>query len=421
MMTINRTQQKMIRKQAQDTGAIVDMPDRLALPSRYPYENALSIIENPTAYIFPVVPLAVPDLHFENGKLYWQDIAVSAIEPKTFCNKRPEAVRKIDTPLLYALYSSIPRGLATWAHQNVMPAYFIYDHAKHGKASGVCTSCEQKATLTGVKYKAKGVCPHCGRELTMKPKGRIGKLYDRETFQVLQRTRTGELAVRIMKATCAYYGDHPGTAVYESTRQFVSLDQSGAVHYDRYYYAYSSERWKQGDRPAMFPYQYSFEGDTCGHVYCENLPKVLSGTPWQYCPIQTFYEHSHEPMQMYPFLIAHLEHPKLEHLVKVGFYDLVSDLTYRSSYGLKLDESQNRTHHILGVGAEDVDFLRGLDVNLSALKIFQGYCSRNLKDRQHLLAWQLEHKVELNVGAALEYMTAHKFICALVGQNNLCR
>lgn len=305
---------------------------------------------------------------------------------------------------------ALPRGLATWAHQNVMPAYFFYDHARGGKAAGVCTSCEQEAVLTGVKHNAKGVCPHCGREVTMKPKGRIGKLYDRETFQVLQRTKTGELAVRIMKATCAYHGDHPGTVVYESARQFVSLDESGAVRSDRYYYAHSNEKWKQGDRPAMFPYQYSFEGDTCGHVYCNNLPKVLSGTPWQYCPVQTFYEHSHEPMQMYPFLLAHLEHPKLEHLVKVGFYDLVTDVTYRSSYGLKLDESQNRTHRILGVGAEDVGFLRNLNVNLSALKTFQGYCSRNLKNRQQLLAWQLGHKVEFNVSAILAYMTAHKLM-----------
>lgn len=311
---------------------------------------------------------------------------------------------------------SLPSGLATWAHRNVMPAYFIYDHAKRGEASGICSSCGQEAALTGVKHNAEGICPHCGRKLTMKPKGRIGHLYDRQTFNVLQRTKTGELAVRIMKATCSYSGDNPGTLVYESIRQFFSVDPDGKLCCDRYYHAYGESKWKQGERPGGFPYQYSFEADTCGHVYCDNLPKALSGTPWQYCPIKEFYEHYHVPMQMQSFLIAHLEHPKLEHLVKVGFCNLASDLAYHSCYGLKLDESQNRTHRILNVGAEDVDFLRNLDVDQTALKIFQGYCERDLRDRQRLLAWQWERKVERDIDNALDYMTVHKLIRYLDAQ-----
>lgn len=311
---------------------------------------------------------------------------------------------------------ALSRGLATWAHKTIMPAYFIYDHARKGKASGICSSCGQEAVLTGVKHNAEGICPHCGRTLTMKPRGRIGRLYDRQTFNVLQRTKTGELAVRIMKATCAYYGDSPGTAVYESARQFFRVSPGGAVHCDRYYYAHGESKWKRGERPGMFPYQYNFETDTCGHVYCDDLPKALSGTPWEYCPVQAFYEHYHEPMQMQPFLFAYLEHPKLEHLVKVGFCNLASDLAYRSCYGLKLDESQNRTHRILNVGAEDVDFLRKLDVDQAALKIFQGYCERNLKDRQQLLAWRWEWKVERDIDPALNYMTVHKLIRYLDAQ-----
>ena len=305
---------------------------------------------------------------------------------------------------------ALPRNLATWAHRNVMPAYFIYDHAKDGKASGMCTACGQKTALTGVKYNAKGVCPRCSRTLTMKPRGRIGRLYDRETCQVIQRTRTGELVVRIIKACCSYYGEHPGTYVYENARQFFRLDPDGKVRCDSYYYAHGSNKWKQGDRPVMFPYQENFEAETCGHVYCGNLSKALSGTPWEYCPIQLFYEQRHEPMQMYHFLVAHIGHPKLEHLVKVGFHSLVSDLVYRSYSGRPLDESQSRTHRLLGVGAEDVDFLRNLDVNRFALEIFQGYCDKNLKDRQRLLAWQVEQKIERDIDPALEHMSVHKFL-----------
>ena len=52
---------------------------------------------------------------------------------------------------------ALPRNLATWAHRNIMPAYFIYDHAKKGNASGMCSSCGQEAVLTGVKHNAKGI------------------------------------------------------------------------------------------------------------------------------------------------------------------------------------------------------------------------------------------------------------------------
>ena len=208
---------------------------------------------------------------------------------------------------------------------------------------------------------------------------------------------------------------------YESARQLFHVEQDGAVHCDRFYYAHGESKWKRGDRPVMFPYQYHFESDNCGHVYCDNLPKALSGTPWQYCPIKEFYEYYHEPMQIQPFLLAHLEHPKLEHLVKVGFCNLVSDLAYHNSYGLKLDENQNRTHRVLNVGVEDVDFLRKLDVDQAALKIFQRYCERNLKDRQRLLAWQWEWKVEYNIDPALEYMTVHKFLRYLDKQYEFLR
>ena len=292
--------------------------------------------------------------------------------------KRDEAVRK-----RLECIPALPNGLATWAHTTIMPAYFIYDHAKRGKASGKCSSCGREAVLTGVTHNAEGTCPHCGRKLTMKPRGRIGRLFDRETFSILQRTRTGELAVRIMKATCAYQGESPGTAVYESARQILRVDQDGTVRCERYYYAHGDGKWRPGDRPVPYPYQYNFEPITYGPVYCGNLPKALAGTPWEYCPIREFSDHGRSPMEMLPFLEAYIEHPRLEHLVKTGFRNLASDLAYgRAGYGL-LDEAQHRTHRILQVAPEDVGFLRDMDADAETLRKFQSYT--DVKDRQQLL------------------------------------
>lgn len=153
--------------------------------------------------------------------------------------------------------------------------------------------------------------------------------------------------------------------------------------------------------------QYHFEGDTCGHLYTKNLPEAFSGTPWQYCTIADFYQHFRERMQALPYLTAHLEHPRLEHLNKVGFYGIVSDLAYRSD-DQNLDETQNRTHKILGVAAEDVPFLRDMDADTAALKIFQQYAG--IKDRQRLLVWQLKHEVDRDILEILRHMTVHKFL-----------
>ncbi len=168
-----------------------------------------------------------------------------------------------------------------------------------------------------------------------------------------------------------------------------------------------STSWKKGDRPTFSPWQYSFAADSNGHLYIKNLPDALAGTPWQYCPIAVFYNHYCKPMQILPFLSAYLEHPRMEHLVKTGFYAIVADLVYDYRHRC-LDETQHRTHRILGVAAEDVDFLRKMDADLSTLETFQDYIG--LKGRQELLLWQLELKVSRDILPILQYMTVHKMV-----------
>lgn len=51
----------------------------------------------------------------------------------------------------------LPRGLEDWARREVLPAYFIYGHARKGVAKGVCSACGYEAELSGVEYKGKAV------------------------------------------------------------------------------------------------------------------------------------------------------------------------------------------------------------------------------------------------------------------------
>ena len=317
----------------------------------------------------------------------------------------------------------LPDDLEAWAHRTVLPAYFFYDRATKRAATGVCSCCGKEVALTDVKHNGKGVCPSCGREVTMKARGRAGRLYDRETCQVIQRTGSGELLIRIIKARMIYQDDTPCINVYENARQFIRLNENGDIISDRYYLGHGGEmtNWKAGDRPTNMGFV-TFDGETCGHLYCKNLPEELKDTPWQYCPIDRFYGHFKEPLTVDPFLAAYLEHPRLEHLIKTGFYNIAADMVYHyyktDSF---LDENQDRTHRILNVGAEDVAFLRDMDPDLAGLKVYQEYCRENLKDRQQLMKWQLAHHVKNHIDPIRARMTVHKMIRYLDGQYGLLR
>lgn len=317
---------------------------------------------------------------------------------------------------------ALPCGLNNWI-KTIMPAYFFYDYKRGGNnVPGICSSCGKEIQLSGVKQGHKCTCPHCKHELIMKPRSRRGGyMYDRDTFAIIQNTGDGGLVVRILKAYCTYHGDTPDIQIYENARQFIWQNIYGKICTEDYYYSHNSGifiDWRRGFRPVFSRWQYNYQADTCGHLYTKNLPDALRNTPWQYCPIDVFYNNFHKPMQILPFLTAHFNHPRLEHLIKTGFYNIVSDLVYRYKSSC-LDESQNRTHQILQIAVEDVAFIQNLDADLSVLKTFQSYAG--IKDRQKLLLWQIEHKVNYDILPILQHMTVHKMIKYIDNQYGFLR
>lgn len=247
----------------------------------------------------------------------------------------------------------------------------------------------------------------------MCPDGLAKHIQDRETGVVIQPVGA-VLAVRILKNGAGYPDGMPAISIRENARQLISLDHEGAVECKRYYLSSegSQSKWKEGLRPMMFG-QRTYEADTDGYLFCGNLPEALAGTPWQYCPIVPFYRRDIGPMTVSMFLRAHIEHPRYEHLLKVGFYELVCELVYHAHEHYpppELDETQNRTHRLLGVGVEDVAFLRNREAGMEELQKLQTYYRAGVKDRQKLILWQEEHHVTRDMVQVLEHMTAHKLM-----------
>ena len=316
---------------------------------------------------------------------------------------------------------ALPRGLGEWIRCEALPAYFFYDYKKGIKTvKGVCSACGQEVEVSGAQHNASGVCPYCRRKFIMKSNAKRGRIAGRITTSVIQKMSRNEVVIRIIKTWSVWPKGEPQILqTYENIRIFLSLREDGTQVSEVYHDSSESAGitpWKPGYPPTMFVYQTNFNAETCGALFCQNLKRELAGTPWQFCPIQLFYERVGTDMEVLPFLTGHLLHPRAEHLVKVGLIHLAADLVYVGSRNEELDETKNRTHQILGVMAEDIPFLRGLDPSMDLLCTFKAYCRRNLADRQSLLLWQIENSVKHDILPVLDYVTPHKMMRYLNGQ-----
>lgn len=95
------------RKFAQEHQKIIDMPDDLALPSRKEYLNAITTIENKTAYLQPIQRAVLDGLTFEDGVMYFNGMPASQVNLVQYYDKTPQAVAELDTITLNGLYAAL--------------------------------------------------------------------------------------------------------------------------------------------------------------------------------------------------------------------------------------------------------------------------------------------------------------------------
>lgn len=311
-----------------------------------------------------------------------------------------------------------PANLKRWADKHIMPHYLFYDYNNgRAKTQARCTYCEKFSVIKRPKNNDVLRCPKCGQKVIAKAQGKRAAYHeDRETCQIIQKISDEELLIRIFKARWAYKSktNTPVKEIYENARLFIrAVGQEGTAT-DAYYYdsSYdSATHWRRGNRPRFSPYTSSYEADDTGAVYLPSVKRALQGTPWQYCALRQFYEPTKEAMQVSTYLRVYRRHPKLiEHLVKVGFERIVSDIVYRHGMGAEIDATQKRTHRILRVNKEDLAMLRELNAGVDTLKAYQQYVKLNLRGRQELLQWQLKNHVHTIPTQWFAYMTARKFM-----------
>lgn len=158
-------------------------------------------------------------------------------------------------------------------------------------------------------------------------------------------------------------------------------------------------------------YQYSIRNKQAKARRCKRDADIVEKMKKVPAAPSNFYEPTKEAMQVSTYLRVYRRHPKLiEHLVKVGFERIVSDIVYRHGMGAEIDATQKRTHRILRVNKEDLAMLRELNAGVDTLKAYQQYVKLNLRGRQELLQWQLKNHVHTIPTQWFAYMTARKFM-----------
>lgn len=312
----------------------------------------------------------------------------------------------------------LPRDLKGFIHREVMPQYIFYDYQRKAPGHAYCTACRHEVRIAAAKHNTSGLCPRCKKKITFKCRGRRGRIFDRETVQVLQKVEGNGLVLRIIKVYRSFAdSDIPNHfEIWENARQFITLSLSGQCSVDAYYYHYKAgydlTPWCNGYRPVFDRWKYNFTADMSGVLYQRNLSDTLKDTPWAYSQLEAFSGIA-SFSGVATFLSAYIKRPKIEHLIKMKLYHLVSGIIYGGySYSAlqAINFNGENMRAILGIDRPYFPLLRELNPSIDQLHLIRQLLQADHKPSTEQIKWFIASKIS-NADAAKEllaHMSVHK-------------
>jgi predicted RNA-binding Zn-ribbon protein involved in translation (DUF1610 family) len=351
--------------------------------------------------------------------------AIDRLQAKIMTTRTTERIKARDRNTIERMkpLQPLPRGFKGWLHREVMPAYIFYKYSRTKKPlSGYCTACGHDVEVLGAKHSESGKCPRCGRSVTFKATGKIYRMEDRVTTQIIQRISNNELVTRIFKVSKNYSGDYRNTEtrIWESARYFARPTEHAAA-VDSYYYSFGNgilTKWKKGVRPKLFGWGYDYYGDPCGYLYTKNIDDALNGTLWQYSQLKEFYLKDREPMNISMYLYSYAKYPFIEYLVKFGKFRLAEDIIYGNLSGDIVNPLGKNLCEIFGVESEHLSLLQSVDFNGGLLKFIHSLKTQEIRVDESFLRWYFDQDIlgGYDVFAALQYTTPHKLMKYIIRQ-----
>ena len=312
----------------------------------------------------------------------------------------------------------LPRDLKGFIHREVMPQYIFYDYQRKAPGHAYCTACRHEVRIAAAKHNTSGLCPRCKKKITFKCRGRRGRIFDRETVQVLQKAEGNGLVLRIIKVYRSFAdSDIPNHfEIWENARQFITLSSSGQCSVDAYYYHYKAgydlTPWCNGYRPVFDRWKYNFTADMSGVLYQRNLSDTLKDTPWAYSQLEAFSGIA-SFSGVATFLSAYIKRPKIEHLIKMKLYRLVSGIIYGGySYSAlqAINFNGENMRAILGIDRPYFPLLRELNPSIDQLHLIRQLLQADHKPSTEQIKRFIASKIS-NADAAKElltHMSVHK-------------
>ena len=312
----------------------------------------------------------------------------------------------------------LPRDLKGFIHREVMPQYIFYDYQRKVPGHAYCTACRHEVRIAAAKHNTSGLCPRCKKKITFKSRGKRGRIFDRATVQVLQKAEGNGLVLRIIKVYRSFAdSDIPNHfEIWENARQFITLSSSGQCSVDAYYYHYKAgydlTPWCNGYRPVFDRWKYNFTADMSGVLYQRNLSDTLKDTPWAYSQLEAFSGIA-SFSGVATFLSAYIKRPKIEHLIKMKLYRLVSGIIYGGySYSAlqAINFNGENMRAILGIDRPYFPLLRELNPSIDQLHLIRQLLQADHKPSTEQIKWFIASKIS-NADAAKEllaHMSVHK-------------
>lgn len=210
--------------------------------------------------------------------------------------------------------------------------------------------------------------------------------------------------------------EQPAEAVAEPAVEtelpFVYDEPSAASYYYHYKAGYDLTPWCNGYRPVFDRWKYIFTADMSGVLYQRNLSDTLKDTPWAYSQLEAFSGIA-SFSGVATFLSAYIKRPKIEHLIKMKLYRLVSDIIYGGySYSAlqAINFNGENMRAILGIDRPYFPLLRELNPSIDQLHLIRQLLQADHKPSTEQIKWFIASKIS-NADAAKEllaHMSVHK-------------
>ena len=272
----------------------------------------------------------------------------------------------------------VPDDFKEWIWEEAMSfsQYLVYSPITDKTARCECTYCKHQITVSRdavrLRNNEKGVCPKCGRNVTIKARGRMpARIYDERWVAYIDPRENGFIW-RYFHASRTIERSAPMKAkeyICERGRGFYSFIK-GKSQLDSYEYAEYRQsgkmRWchDQGKVP-------------CGPcvLYPGNLPQAWENTPLRYSALEILSRNQPTKALHYEWGIERfMEFPALEWFIKMGLNKIagriIDDGIYRN-YSGRMNFKGRTIYEILKLNKVNTRILQEIDGNEDELRLLQ--------------------------------------------------